>query len=51
LDYYTRQHPRTRLISTGKPAGPREQEEAGMLMDEDITAQAACRIYRAFSPN
>jgi len=48
LDYYTRQHPRTRLISTGKTAALHDQEEAAMLMDEDITAEAACRIYRAF---
>lgn len=48
LDYYTRQHPRTRLTASGKPADHRHPGEEPLLRDEDITVEAATRIFQAF---
>lgn len=48
LDYYTRQHPRTRLISTSRTAESRAAQAESLPPDEVITDEAARRIYRAF---
>lgn len=48
LDYYTRQHPRTRVIAATKAASSHEVIEEEQQQEAEITEEAAGRIYRTF---